>query len=556
MAGRLRLTLAQLNPTVGDVDGNAAKILNAWLTHEHDTDVIVFPELFLSGYPPEDLVQNAAFIHTLEKTVEHICSQTKHFKSAAIIPTPWISEEGYCINALLVVEKGQITTIQAKVELPNYSVFDEMRTFAPGPMPAPVTINGTKIGFLICEDFWHDAVARHLTDQGAEILIALNASPYDDIKYEQRLDAAQRCVQMTGLSLIYLNMVGGQDELIFDGRSFMMHANGQIVHHGHPFAEDILHAQVMIENEETLFEETRSLLPTPVFDFGYHEVYAALMLGLKDYVHKNGFSKVILGLSGGIDSAVVASIAADALGPENVRCVMLPSVFTSKESLRDAEKCAKNLGVSYEILPIKEAVETFEKIIPDLHGLAHENTQSRIRGLILMALSNISGAMLLSTGNKSELATGYATLYGDMNGGFNPLKDVYKSGVYQLAMWRNREKTLIPESILLKPPSAELRADQTDQDNLPPYELLDNILTCLVEFDHIPFSVVSDALSDLRDDCLENEAAVEHTAKLLRASEFKRFQSCPGPRISPRAFGKDRRYPLTNKFLNRIEKPE
>lgn len=579
MSRKLRVTLAQLNPTVGDIEGNAAKILDVWQKHDKDSDLVVFPELFLSGYPPEDLVLNVNFRKRLRDKVSELCEKTKKFQSAAIIPTPWETEDKRIINAFLLVQSGEIKAVQAKVKLPNYGVFDEIRTFSPGSLPEPLTVNGVKIGFLICEDLWHDEPALHLKEQGAEILIAINGSPYFYRQMIERKKIADRCVKNTGLCLIYLNMVGGQDELVFEGRSFILHPQQKFLSTdtdfaphslfcGLAFQEEVFQTTISFEKASEKSERTIVIFDEIKGGTGnenYSEfvdglddyTYPAITLGLQDYVRKNGFSKVLLGLSGGIDSALVAAIAVDALGAENVRAIMLPSEFTSKESLEDAKECARNLRIKYEIIPIEEAVKTFEKIIPDLKGLAHENTQSRIRGLILMALSNISGEMLLSTGNKSELATGYATLYGDMNGGYNPLKDLYKQDVYNYAQLRS---TVIPERIFTKAPSAELRPDQTDEQSLLPYEILDHMLMYLIEGVDIEnyYHALYEALDighrddDLSIDTVEVAQWVEKISKLLRSSEFKRFQACPGPRVSSSHFGKDRRYPLTNKFVSKI----
>jgi NAD+ synthase len=566
MKRSLRLTLAQLNPTVGDIDGNAARMLDVWEKCHATSDLVVFPELCLSGYPPEDLAHNALFLaHNYIDGIARIIAETKNDPCSIVIPTLAHGTDGQYYNTLMVCQAGEERHFQEKVALPNYGVFDEKRIFSSGYYPKVFEINGIKIGFLICEDLWNDVICTHLKNEGAEILISINGSPYDYQKQAQRIEVARHCVEKTGLSLVYLNMVGGQDDLVFDGNSFIMHANGQIVHWGHSFGEDVFQTTVVFENDFVGFEDTQSLSAPPQDHPPFHadfshaphafEIYHAIKLGLRDYVQKNGFSKVLLGLSGGIDSALVAAIAVDALGAENVRAIMLPSEFTSQDSLDDAAQCAKNLGIKYEIISIQDAVKTFEKIIPNLKGLAHENSQSRIRGLILMALSNMSGEMLLSTGNKSELATGYATLYGDMNGGYNPLKDVYKTEVYRLAERRNKESRVIPERIITKAPSAELRPDQKDQDSLPPYDVLDKILRALVEHDHVFWPDAQGEMAELRDFCLEHQDDVKKVARLLKNSEFKRRQSCPGPKISPQAFGKDRRYPITNKFLNRIEKP-
>ncbi len=529
----LNITLAQLNATIGDIEGNSAKIFKTWKAH-CDSDLLLFPELFICGYPPEDLVLNPDFIRIIEEKIETICTQTKNFGAAAIISTPWIIDN-VLYNAALLIENGAIKHVFTKYMLPNYSVFDEKRVFKRGDLPDIINFRGHKLGIMICEDMWQGEVPAHLKSQGAELLISINASPYSYIQHDERLNIARKCVAKTGLELIYINMVGGQDELVFDGRSFIMDSSGDIKLQAKAFEEDIIARK---SNNIHSYDEIEL-------------IYNALKLGLKDYVHKNGFSDVIIGLSGGIDSALTAAIAVDALGADHVYCVMLPSEFTSQASLKDAQECADMLGVKYDIMPIKAAVKAFEDTIPNLGGIAHENTQSRVRGTILMALSNASGAMVISTGNKSEMAVGYCTLYGDMNGGFNALKDVYKTKVYEIASWRG-----LPENIITKEPTAELRHRQTDQDSLPPYDLLDDILLMLVEHSHINWKTAPDHLLKLRDKCLKHPETVKKIAQLLKNTEYKRAQSPTGTRISPYNFGRDRRYPITNHFANRIAKSE
>ncbi|PCI97164.1 MAG: NAD+ synthase [Alphaproteobacteria bacterium] len=547
MANQLRLTLAQLNPTVGDIDGNAQQILDVWHEHKDSSDLVIFPELFLCGYPPEDLVLNAAFLHAIETKVTAICAQSKDYAAAALVPTIWREKYGL-YNVALLIENGEIKQILKKHMLPNDHVFDEPRIFQAGDLPEPLDFRGTKLGIMICEDLWHTDVATHLKQRGAELFIIINASPYHISKHAERYDVSHNAISKTGLPLIYLHMFGGQDELVFDGRSFIMDAQGETTYESPAFSSDVF---TICFSNKTISElpNTQSAPPSPL-----SLIYDGLKIGLRDYVHKNGFKQVLLGLSGGIDSALSAAIAVDALGAKNVRCIMLPSEFTSQDSLDDAKKCAEMLNVSYETLSIKEAVTAFEHIVPDLNGLAHENTQSRIRGAILMALSNISGEMLITTGNKSEVAVGYCTLYGDMNGGFNALKDVYKTDVYKLSAWRNQQNPAMPENILAKEPTAELRADQTDQDSLPPYDLLDDILKLLIEYDNTNWSNATPELIQMRDRCMKHPETITKIARLLKNTEFKRFQSAPGTRITFRGFGRDRRYPMTNHFVNKIEK--
>lgn len=504
----LTFALAQINPTVGDIAGNARKILEYWKKAK-GSDLVIFSELVLCGYPPEDLILKPAFMDAIELAVQNLCKA--NIKTAGLIGTPWRVND-HIYNAALLIENGTVQSVTLKHHLPDYGVFDEKRIFSPGPLPQAVSFRGHKLGIMICEDMWFADTAAHLKAQGAEILIVPNGSPFEIGKDAIRKTHAKARVQETGLPLLYVNQVGGQDELVFDGGSFGMDAKGQITKQ-FPFFEE---ATTPAKNQPAEMEL----------------IYNALKLGLHDYVRKNGFSKVLLGLSGGVDSALVAVIAVDALGAENVECFMLPSRYTSKDSLDDAAELAKILGVSLETYSIEEPLKGFENTLPDLKGLAHENIQSRIRGTMLMALSNARGSLLLSTGNKSEMACGYATLYGDMNGAFNPLKDVYKTLVYELCEWRN----IIPERILTKAPTAELRDNQTDQDSLPPYDILDDILKGLIEDDL--------GIQDIKRD----KALVQRVWKMLDQSEYKRRQSCPGVKITSKAFSRDRRIPMTNRF--------
>lgn len=549
----LTITLAQLNPTVGDLRGNTEKILDVWSKAEGD--LVVFSEMVLCGYPPEDLVLKPSFINTIHSFVGSICKESKGFQSAALISCPWkVGKE--IRNVVHLIENGAIVHTQSKHHLPNYGVFDEQRIFKAGPLPAPVEFRGVKLGLMICEDMWYADVAAHLKNAGAELFIVPNASPFETTKDETRETIAQARTGETGLPLVYVNQVGGQDELVFDGGSFVMDGDGNTVRTLKYFEED---TSVYCHSDRSA---RRAAEESDCFDSGSdpstdarddnEDIYRALTLGLHDYIEKNGFPGVLLGLSGGIDSALSAAIAVDALGPERVHCVMMPSPFTSDESLVDARGCVEALGCGYDTMPIDTAMDAFTSIIPGLSGIAHENMQSRTRGLILMALSNASGNMVLSTGNKSEMAVGYATLYGDMNGGFNALKDLYKMQVYALSKWRNAHKPagvlgpggiVIPENILTKVPTAELKDNQSDQDSLPPYEELDDILECLIEHDM--------ALSEI---CARghNEATVKRVWAMLDRAEYKRRQAPPGVKITRRAFGRDRRYPITNKFFANI----
>ncbi len=534
MSKLLTLRLAQLNPTVGDIAGNAEKMLEVW--RQSESDLVVFAEMALCGYPPEDLVLKPAFISSIETHIEKLCTDSANFKSAALISTPWVIDDK-TYNAVHLIENGKITATRTKHHLPNEGVFDELRIFEPGPLPDPVDFRGHSLGIMICRDMWFPDVAAHLKDRNVEILIVPNGSPFTTKKSQDRQEKARECIKTTGLPLVYVNQIGGQDELVFDGGSFVMDGSGEQVFQGAEFAE----ATYDIE-----FSGGKFTCPESIPQYSEtEELYQALVLGLRDYITKNGFPGVLLGLSGGIDSALSAAIAVDALGADKVYCVMMPSPFTSEDSLEDARGCAEALGCNYDTMPIDQAMGAFTTIIPGLSGIAHENMQSRARGLILMALSNSTGNMVLSTGNKSEMAVGYATLYGDMCGGFNALKDLYKGQVYALSEWRNREGEVIPKRIITKAPTAELKDNQTDQDSLPEYETLDDILECLIEHE-----------MDTAEICARghDETVVTRVWKMLDAAEYKRRQAPPGVKITSRAFGRDRRYPITNHFGKNIEK--
>lgn len=528
----MRLTLAQINPTVGDLDGNMALIRRV-RDGATDSDLIVFPELALSGYPPEDLILKPQFMADVKTRIETLAAESAG-KPAMLVTAPW-EENHKRYNAAFLIHDGKIAARIYKSRLPNYGVFDEKRTFSNGPLPAPVTFMGRKLGVLICEDMWSPEVAAHLKAQGAEILIVPNGSPFEMNKHDTRLHHARLRIEETGLPLIYVNQVGGQDGLVFDGGSFALNKECELVHHAAFFKEDIATID---------YPFTKTVTNGWAEDHGH--VYEALKLATRDYVAKNGFDKgVLIGLSGGIDSALVAAIAVDALGADKVHCVMMPSPFTSQDSVDDAQACAKALGMSYEEIAIAPMMAAMEGAIDDLDGLAHENMQSRARGLILMSLSNQTGRMVLTTGNKSEMACGYATLYGDMCGGFNPLKDVYKTKVYALSKWRNKQGAVIPERIITKAPSAELRANQTDQDSLPPYEVLDDILECLIEREMGVAEITERG---------HGADLVKRVWKMLDLAEYKRRQSAPGAKITARSFDKDRRYPITNAYRKTIEK--
>ena len=548
------ITLAQLNPTVGDVEGNANRARAARARAVADgADLVVLSELFIAGYPPEDLVLKPAFQAACRSAVEALARETADGGPAMLVGSPWV-EEGKLYNGCALLEGGRVSALRFKANLPNYGVFDEKRVFARGPAAGPVTVRGVRVGVPICEDVWveespdYENVVECQAETGAEIIVVPNGSPYARDKTDVRLSIAVARVTESGLPLIYLNQVGGQDELVFDGASFALNGDLSVAAQLPDFVEDITTLRWTRGNDGW-----RCAGPImPVLE-GDKADYAACVLGLRDYVRKNGFPGVLLGISGGIDSAVCAAIAVDALGKEAVRGVMLPYRFTAQVSLDDAAKLANNLGVRYEVLPIADAVEGFEKILSGPFAglprdITEENLQARARGTLLMAISNKTGAMVVTTGNKSEMSVGYATLYGDMNGGFNPIKDIYKTEVFRLAGLRNAWKPVgalgpagevIPVSIITRPPTAELRENQTDQDSLPPYDMLDAILERLVEHEEPLAAIIADGFD--RD-------MVTRVDRLLNIAEYKRRQAAPGVKVTTRNFGRDRRYPITNRF--------
>ncbi|NBX65443.1 MAG: NAD+ synthase [Proteobacteria bacterium] len=531
----MKVYAAQINPHVGAVKKNAALIADIWQKHKDHCDLVVFPELCLTGYSPEDLVLKPAFMDTCEAAVKALCDLTKTSGAALLLSTPWRTQDKL-YNALLLIEGGSIKHIIPKHHLPNYGVFDEKRVFAQGPIPQPVLFRGERIGFMTCEDLWLPDIAAALAAAGAAMLIVPNGSPYEEDKTTIRLTLAYERVKETGLPLLYLNQVGGQDELVYDGCSFAMNAKGAVAMTMKAFAED--GAMLTFENGVWTSDKHED------WPEGSESVYGALKLGLHDYVTKNGFTGVLLGLSGGVDSALVAVIATEALGADKVTCVMMPSPYTAQMSLDDAEQLSKNLGCPYRVISIEDGMKAFDAMLKDdaQKGVTPENIQSRLRGMILMALSNASGRMVLSTGNKSEMAVGYATLYGDMCGGFSVLKDVYKTQVYDICHWLNgrAQLALIPERILTRAPSAELKPDQTDQDSLPPYDELDAILKGLIEDDLRRRELVARGY---------DAATIQKVWLLLDRAEYKRRQAPPGVKITPRAFGRDRRVPITNGFV-------
>ena len=548
-ADRLAIAVAQLNPTVGDVAGNAENARRARAQAAADgADLVAFPELFIAGYPPEDLVLKPAFQAACRGAVEELARETADNGPAVLMGTPWV-EDGELYNAYCLLDGGRIAAVRLKVDLPNYGVFDEKRVFVPGPLPGPINFRGVRLGVPICEDIWGEEVVECLAETGSELLLVPNGSPYWRKKDEVRLNIAVARVTESDLPLLYVNQVGGQDELVFDGASFGLHADRSLAFQLPAFREEV--ATIRWERTGRGWHSVGAPMAKP--EEGDGADYAACVLGLRDYVDKNGFPGVVLGLSGGIDSAICAAMAVDALGAERVRCVMLPYRFTSPESLEDAAAVAKALGVQYDIVPIASAVEGLEQAIAPLmagrpRDVTEENLQARARGTILMAISNKFGLMVVTTGNKSEMSVGYATLYGDMNGGFNPIKDLYKTEVYRLSRLRNEWKPegalgpagrIIPENILTRPPTAELRENQTDQDTLPPYEALDTVLERLVEREEPISAIVAEGFD--RD-------MVVRVERMLNVAEYKRRQAAPGVKVTLKNFGRDRRYPITNRF--------
>ncbi|OHC82637.1 MAG: NAD+ synthase [Rhodospirillales bacterium RIFCSPLOWO2_12_FULL_67_15] len=551
MPDLLTLALAQTNPIVGDVADNADGIRAGRATaREQGADLVVLGELAIAGYPPEDLVLKLSFLEAIERAVEKLAAETGDGGPAIILGAPW-RIEGALYNAALLLEGGRIAHVGLKHEIPNYGVFDEKRLFAAGGLPEPLSFRGARLGLMVCEDMWFSACAGALRAKGAEIMIVLNGSPFETDKPGIRLAHARTRVADTGLPLAYVNLIGGQDELVFDGASFVLGSDGDILAQAPSWREHLLVTRWRkAVGAWTCAAGEIAPEPDPVAN-----IYGALVTGLGDYVNKNIFPGVLIGLSGGIDSALTAALAVDALGADRVHCVLMPSPYTSRDSIEDATEVARRLGCRLDTIPIVPAMEAFETMLRETFvqhpsDTTEENIQARARGITLMALSNKFDYMVLSTGNKSEMSVGYATLYGDMCGGFAVLKDVYKTTVYRLAGFRNAhrppgargpEGEVIPPRVLTKAPSAELKPNQTDQDTLPPYEVLDGILESLIERERGVRDTVAQGF---------DEATVRLVWRMLDRAEYKRRQAPPGVKITSRAFGRDRRYPIVNGFTD------
>jgi NAD+ synthase len=551
MTQRFRLALGQLDPKVGDIAGNAAQARAAHArAAAMGADMLALPEMFLTGYQLQDLVWRRALVEAAEAALAALAPLTAGGPALGIgLP---MMRDGAIFNSWAVLADGAVTARIVKHHLPNADVFDEKRVFAPGAVSGPFQIGPLRIGTPICEDAWYPDVTETLAETGAQMLLVPNGSPHARGKMDVRMGLMVARVVETGLPLIYLNLVGGQDDQVFDGASFGLNPGGVLAFQMPAFDTGLARVE-LAEGPEGWRIAPGAVAPLPdVIEYDYR----AMVLGTADYLRKTGFERVLLGLSGGIDSALVATIAADAIGPANVRCVMLPSEYTSPTSLEDAAAVAQALGCQMDTLPIAGPRAAVAKALaPHLDarapGITGENIQSRLRGLMLMALSNETGAMLLTTGNKSEVAVGYATIYGDMAGGYNPIKDLYKTRVYQTCRWRNANHrdwmqgpagAVIPARVIDKPPSAELAPDQRDDDSLPPYDILDPILEALVDRDARVAEIVAAGF---------NRDVVERVEKLIYLSEYKRFQSAPGPRLTTRAFWLDRRYPIVNGWRDR-----
>lgn len=548
MTDKFRLTLAQLNPSLGAIEANADAAREAYAKAKSEgADMIAFTEMFITGYQTQDLVMKPAFSSHAMRAIEALAPLTEEGPAMGVGGPYAYGDKLY--NGYWILADGKVQTVVLKHHRPNETVFDEVRLYESGDVHGPYRVGPIRIGTPICEDAWHPDVAEALAETGAEILLVPNGSPYYRNKFDRRLGHMVARVTENDLPLVYLNMVGGQDDQVFDGGSFVLNRHGKIAHQLPVFDEVLRHVD-FVKTDAGWTAEQGEITAHPD---EWEQDYRAMVESLRDYMGKTGFKKVLLGLSGGIDSAIVATIAADAIGPENVRCVMLPSEYTSQSSLDDAKDIANRLGCHYDFVPIKAGRDAITSTLAPLfegyeEDTTEENVQSRLRGLLLMALSNKFGEMLLTTGNKSEVAVGYCTIYGDMNGGYNPIKDMYKTRVFEQCRWRNANHRpwmmgnageVIPVSIIDKPPSAELRPDQRDDDSLPPYEVLDAILEGLVDHELSVAELVAQGFE---------QATVKRVEHLLYISEYKRFQSAPGTRLTPRAFWLDRRYPIANRW--------
>ena len=532
----LTVAVAQLNCVVGDISGNARRILDAVARAKAaGADVVLTPELALCGYPPEDLLLRPAFLQACADELAVLAAQVQGITLLVGYPA---EQDGLRFNAAAVIRDGRIVDTYFKHRLPNYEVFDEERYFESGSGACVFELKGVRIGVNICADVWESGAAEVARDAGAELLLVLNASPFHMNKQQRRYEVMRERIADTGLPVAYCNLVGGQDELVFDGGSFALDQDGLLAWQGASFVDEL----TLVQFSDGVWRDQGVPDMRPV----EADVYDALVLGVRDYLGKNGFPGALIGLSGGVDSALTLAIAVDALGADKVRAVMMPSPYTAQMSLDDSREMVRWLGVRYDEISIEPAMKTFaDMLAPQFAGLpedtTEENLQSRIRGMLLMALSNKTGAIVLTTGNKSEMATGYATLYGDMAGGFAVIKDIYKTFVYRLCAWRNAQPggPVIPENILTRPPSAELKPDQCDQDSLPPYEVLDAIIAAYMEEDLSPPEIIARGYP---------EADVRRTVGMLRRNEYKRRQAPPGVRVTQRGFGKDWRYPITSRY--------
>jgi NAD+ synthase (glutamine-hydrolysing) len=543
----VRVALGQLNTTVGDLDGNVARMIE-WIARAADAgaDLICFPELAVTGYPPEDLVLRPSFVEDNLTALESLAASTAGSSCAALVGFVDRTDLGLH-NAAALLRDGNVDERYHKIQLPNFGVFDEKRYFVPGTAACSVLLGSSELGLSVCEDAWHgDAPFDEYARTHPQVVLNINGSPYHHGKGAERLEICRDRALQTGAWFVYVNAVGGQDELVFDGGAMVVSPDGQIVAHASMFEEELVFSELLRPEGGGTWSVgfTAATSPWPT---GPEEVYRALVLGLGDYVRKNGFGEVVVGMSGGIDSALVATLASDALGPAAVRLLTMPSEYSSPESVEDAVDCAKRLGVRIDTVPITDAFDAYRRTLAELfagteEGVAEENLQARIRGNLLMALSNKFGSLVLATGNKSEYAVGYATLYGDMAGGFAPIKDVPKTLVYEVCAWRNAQDPAnapIPDRIMTKPPSAELRPGQLDTDSLPPYDVLDPIVEAYVEDDLDVDIIVTQGF---------DRATVERVARMIDRAEYKRRQAAPGVKITPKAFGRDRRLPITNRY--------